>query len=306
MKTLLFVFAISSITTIFIGCNRMNGVGDKQVKFMTHKEAADTLRIVKIDSVSKDTIPLVPIRYGYIPAEDAAKILREARLQHLIISNPADDAMSIYNGFYGADHYRIEFFIHTATADSSNPFVIMVTGKSRYKKNVTPFTGHIMIDSAFSFKDFNYDYSDFLEYADSGVAYEGDTFAATIHLKGSFEFTEDSSFKSSGLFKGKFFADLNKFKDEGYRLWYNTKNETRRAGILMDGTWANYSTHEEKPVIAARDIFMFANDILENFSYGEREIEINEKYRAIGWDDYWENEEWWAAGEKQQMSIWGF
>jgi len=46
-------------------------------------------------------------------------------------------------------------------------------------------------------------------------------------------------------------------------------------------------------VLASQDLFIFANDILEDFSFGEREIEINKKYRALGWDNYWENEEWW-------------
>ena len=65
----------------------------------------------------------------------------------------------------------------------------------------------------------------------------------------------------------------------------------------MEGTWTNYKTAEVKPIICALDLFMFANDILEDFSYGEREIEINENYRKLGWDTYWENDEWWSETE---------
>ena len=43
---------------------------------------------------------------------------------------------------------------------------------------------------------------------------------------------------------------------------------------------------------------MFANDILKDFSYGEREIEINPKYRKLGWADFWQSEEWWVSDKK--------
>jgi hypothetical protein len=45
---------------------------------------------------------------------------------------------------------------------------------------------------------------------------------------------------------------------------------------------------------------MFANDILADFSYGERDIQINEKYVHLGWDNYWEQDEWWVD-EKTKM-----
>ena len=89
----------------------------------------------------------------------------------------------------------------------------------------------------------------------------------------------------------------------GYQLWYNTENETRRGGLLIDGTWTSNASKEQKPVIAARDLFMFANDILENFSYGSREIEINPIYKELGWDNYWKNEEWYNDENAKVMMI---
>jgi len=53
-------------------------------------------------------------------------------------------------------------------------------------------------------------------------------------------------------------------------------------------------------VLWSRDLFRFANDILQDFSYGEREIEINPKYRNLGWDNFWDGEEWWHDSPKEK------
>jgi hypothetical protein len=73
-------------------------------------------------------------------------------------------------------------------------------------------------------------------------------------------------------------------------------------GYRMDGTWTSYVKKDlVKPVILAHDLFRFANDILKDFSYGEREVEINPKYRSLGWESFWENDEWWNEAEKPKM-----
>jgi len=54
-----------------------------------------------------------------------------------------------------------------------------------------------------------------------------------------------------------------------------------------------------KPVLFARDLFAIANDILSDFSYGEREVEINKKYRHLGWDNFWDGKEWWVETPAQ-------
>jgi hypothetical protein len=81
---------------------------------------------------------------------------------------------------------------------------------------------------------------------------------------------------------------------ENPELWYFSDTPNRGSGIRYDGIWKSYKTGKTKPVIWAKDIFRFANDILKDFSVGEREVEINPIYRNLGWDDYWENMEWWV------------
>ena len=52
-------------------------------------------------------------------------------------------------------------------------------------------------------------------------------------------------------------------------------------------------------MLFARDLFAIANDILSDFSYGEREVEINKKYRHLGWDNFWDGKEWWVETPAQ-------
>ena len=47
---------------------------------------------------------------------------------------------------------------------------------------------------------------------------------------------------------------------------------------------------------------MFANNILADFSYGERDIQINEKYVHLGWDNYWEQDEWWVDSKTKMWN----
>ncbi|MFN8299015.1 MAG: hypothetical protein U0T75_07925 [Chitinophagales bacterium] len=271
-----------------------------QVKLITHKEATDTMRIAGIDSSQIDSLTAL-IEYGYLPDEKATPLLHALNYKQLISSRDS----RVYFGFYGADRYKIEFYIEEAKPDETNPYLIHLKGKNKYKKAITPFEGSITIDSVFGFKDLTYDYQDFLQYeaSDSGARFEGDTTLQTYHLKGKFTLKEEQR-KNAGEFNGNFYMDVyptmvyeGDEQHPGYEIWFNTNNETRRGGFLFDGSWISYQTATTKPLLLARDVFMFGNDVLENFSYGEREIEINPKYRALGWEDYWENDEWWNDGK---------
>jgi hypothetical protein len=291
-KLLLFTVLACMLTA----CNFMRKQSDKpRVQLITHKEAADTMRIAGIDSAAIDSLTDL-IKYGYIPTEQAREILKGVNISGLLSS----ERRGPFNGFYGPDNYRIEFYISSVYADTANPELIAITGKCRYKGNITPFTGTVTIDSLFGYRDLTYNYREFIEYyyEDTTQIFDGDTTVGTYHASGRFVINEDSLKPGSGSYKGNFYMDFLPDYDDGkltgYNLWYNTDNDSRRAGFIYEGNWTSFRTAEQKPVVFAADLFMFGNTILENFSYGEREVEINEKYRHLGWDNYWEADEWWA------------
>ncbi|MBK9489131.1 MAG: hypothetical protein IPO07_10230 [Haliscomenobacter sp.] len=118
---------------------------------------------------------------------------------------------------------------------------------------------------------------------------------------GKFTLAEDSLKKYSGRFTGKMQMDFASYDKAPTEIWFFSETPNQGSGIRYDGLWTSYKTGKSKPVIWSKDLFRFANDILEEFSIGERDVEINEKYRKLGWDNFWENEEWWAASKKVTM-----
>jgi hypothetical protein len=211
-----------------------------------------------------------------------------------------DASASVFNGFYGADRYRIEMYFAAVEKDSKQPMHYRVAGKSRFKENIVPFAGTLTIESVSRVQDTTLDQAHLENYG----------FKEIFVAKGKFELKEDTSFSGSGVFAGEVFIDLGirnfeaSYEANEIDTWTSFYKETEQSGLqltglsrgsgfLLDGNWTGYESGKAKPVLIARDIFMISNDILENFMIGERDVVINPKYRQLGWDNYWSNEEWW-------------
>ncbi len=327
MKKIVFVTTLLA-ALLFQSCNTfLNKSEPMPIKFMTHREALDTLRekFILANNLTDSSAqgPKLPqgkgMSYVLLGPDSTKEVLTKIEFTRLLNSDLSEGQYSnIYNGFFGEDRYRIEFVLRDAVPDSVNPSVISLQGKTRYKKNVLPFTGSIVIDSVYEFRD-SLVMSYWEEYARGEIR--------SYYLKGHFLFSEDSGQWGGGRYQGDFFMDVRiNSKDGEQDYWYysyaeavedvlasdttNTKqyepedrSGTRGAGFLFDGNWTSYKNSTIKPLLLAHDIFMFGNDILENFSYGEREIEINPKYKVLGWENYWENEEWYNNENAKVMMI---
>ncbi|WP_428655813.1 hypothetical protein [Runella sp.] len=276
--TLFLLFAICS------SCTRKANDNSKPtaipIKLVTHKDAIDSLR--------KDTTaPLQSIRVTNVSAEKTAAFFGNHDLA-LLLHDPSIEGgyANRFDGFYGDDHYRIELFFSDVKRDSLQPNVYHVIGKDRFKKTITPFEGTITFTKLATFKDPNL----------NEEHYEHDEFELkeAYTTEANFEFKENEATKGSGIFSGKMLMDFFERKDGQIELWYFSTNAPAQAsGFKFEGSWTNYKKTMTKPVVWARDLFAFANNILTDFSIGEREVEINKKYRHLGWENYWENDEWW-------------
>jgi hypothetical protein len=238
----------------------------------THAEGADTLRSEDIAEYE-----IKPITLNWLPAVGMHAVLDTLDLSDLIASHDWAEL-----GFYGEDRYKIEFYFSEVKQDEKDPFLYHITGKNRHKKVVSAFTGTLSIDSLAQIKDPNLDTE---EVGEMGVQ-------RIYSTNGKFTLAEDSLQKYSGRF--------DKAPSE---IWFFSQTPNQGSGIRYDGNWTSYKTGKSKPVIWAKDLFRFANDILKEFSLGERDVEINEKYRHLGWDNFWENEEWWADSKKKKVEL---
>jgi hypothetical protein len=286
MKKLVFIpIILAAIVVLTTQCfNKQAANTQKVVASMpmkqTHKEAMDTL-------LADAEAPLKPLVFKTLNSQQALSVLTANNIDSLFIKEYPD------NGFFGDDRYRIEFLLSTCRRDDTDPTLFHVTGKNRHKKIITPYSGTIRVTQLSEFADPNLDTA---EYNNMNVL---KMYAA----QGEFELREDSTVKYSGVFKGKTKFEFATYAAEKPGFWFYSKNlPSGSAGYRMDGNWTSYTDKNRiKSVIFASDLFAIANDILKDFSYGEREVEINEKYRSLGWQSFWENEEWWTDAEKPKM-----
>lgn len=278
------VFYLILIVGFGYGCSRKANESSKPmvvpVKLVTHKEAVDSLR--------KDTTaPVKPLRIRELSLENTTAFFANHNLSALLFDSTLEGGYANrFDGFYGNDFYRIEFFYSDVHQDSLQPNVYHVKGKNRFKKNITIFEGTLTFRKLATFKDPNLN--------EEHYSHDEFELKETYTTEAIFEFRENQSAKGSGIFSGRMLMDFFERKNGNIELWYFSPNAPAQAsGFKFEGNWVNYKKTLTKPVVWAKDLFMFANNILTDFSIGEREVEINKKYRHLGWDNYWENDEWW-------------
>jgi hypothetical protein len=223
-----------------------------------------------------------PIKDKVLSSSEIREKLTEKNPSALLMTSSDLGEAAVYNGFYGIDHYRIEIYFASIEQDPNHPNVFWVIGKSRYKKNINPFKGEITLDQMTTYQNPAFDPS-------KTSVQEKEMYSTT----GTFEFREDSTFTGSGIFKGSIALDYATQSDDQLNLWYYSATASKGSGFLFDGKWTSYKTKATKPIIWSKSTLSIAEDILENFNVGERDVIINPKYRRLGWENYWENDEWW-------------
>ncbi|RZK99109.1 MAG: hypothetical protein EOO62_25270 [Hymenobacter sp.] len=75
-------------------------------------------------------------------------------------------------------------------------------------------------------------------------------------------------------------------------------------GIKYQGTWTSASTGRTVQALWVENIIGYHGPhAFADFLMGDRGMEINPKYAKLGWDNYWANDEWWAASPKPRLSL---
>ncbi|RSK45059.1 hypothetical protein [Hymenobacter rigui] len=92
--------------------------------------------VSSIVAVEPEAAVAAPVAAPALSAEER-QFFAEYDLSSLIAKEPDDS--EVMNGFYGADHYRIEFALLDVRRDPADPAHYFVKGKNRFKKAITPF-----------------------------------------------------------------------------------------------------------------------------------------------------------------------
>lgn len=210
-------------------------------------------------------------------------LVREHDLVPLLQTVTASNAHA-QNGFFGPEHRRIELVFTEVRRDPSQSNRYYLRGKDRYKGRIVPFVGTISL----------------LRFGQqpANTAYKR---VRTYSAEGRFELREDSTYAGAGMFQGR--VNIDYLLENGV-LYVESECEqmpSRGGGIKYEGTWTSGRTHRATPVVWVEDIIRYGNEnkVLPEFGFVERHPYFNPKYARLGWDNYWQNDEWWADAKRK-------
>ena len=197
-------------------------------------------------------------------------------------------------GFYGASPYRISFYFTKVERDTADPALFHVTGLDRYHKIITPFTGTIHVRAVRPFAD--------------SLWADVDTTARCFTAIARFVLREDPQTKGAGNYAGQALLDFyqdaeGKIGYAGGMLMDAYKNPTRGTGLLFRGTQVSNATGRRQPVAFANFYGAVVPQTLSKLGLGDRSEEVNPNLAKLGWNEAWENDEWWADSPKPKLSL---
>ena len=221
-------------------------------------------------------------------------------------------------GFFGPDHYRFALAFTNVVRDNQHPEIYHVRGKCRYRKNIRPFEGTLTVrqimdlDAPWDYDEFTLPQQDSMlteaAAADSNMArYErARQLSHPYTLRAELQMQEKIA-ENSGVFLGE--AILNFYVTSPHRLGlisapFVTKGTPANgSALLLHGSRRNLTTQQVKSFVVSDDVFAAAPEVYKDFGIGDRGGEINPKYARLGWNELWENDEWWADSPKPKLSL---
>ncbi|MBH8567508.1 hypothetical protein KB206_01325 [Microvirga sp. STS02] len=209
----------------------------------------------------------------------------------------------VFEGFFGPDHYHFAMAFTEVTRDPTNPAVYHVAGKCRYRKNIRPFGGTLTVRRIADLA-----YPGFLQAKSIQEERAADSVSGrTYTAHGQLQLREEQK-ENSGVFEGEIMLDF--YTVPGQRPNFVTVYDhegienrlpTRGSGLLLRGNRRNVTTGQVKSFTVAPWVATVAPDVFKDFMLDERMGEINPKYAKLGWNEYWNNDEWWADSPKPSL-----
>ncbi|MBO2007646.1 hypothetical protein [Hymenobacter negativus] len=237
-------------------------------------------------AAAKAVVP--PVRRAGTLTDSLLLLAQNRQFANLWLNHASDYSPGVtpMEGFFGADRYRISFAFTQVRPDSLDPGTLLVKGKSRFKKAVVPFSGSLQLRELAHFKR--------ASLVNTSVE---DSLLRTYTAKVHFIFRQAPTQPHTGTFEGT--GTLEFYITKGGTInFVQTATEAPMDGtlaLLYKGKWTEYQTNHHKELLLGRDYEAVGSGVLDTFTIGARGENVNPKYAKLGWDRYWENDEWWTA-----------
>jgi hypothetical protein len=287
-----------------------------------HPQAAQTTAAATVAPAAAETTQagtaVKAVRPPSVEADSLTPEIR-ARLRQVDLSDlfrapePSQRgaARAVLDGFFGNNPQRLSLAILKVARDSLKPNLFHVVGKSRFKKQITDFTGTIHITSIADYYDqgrlLTQGEESFIQ--DTTTNGNGDILNAKAYsAAASFDFA--GVLPATYTLNGRALLDFwmtDKGKIGGLYSpcegCIDTKAPSKGSVLLMRGQRLDNSAKAGRSFLVCRDVFFIANSLIDNFGIGDRGAQVNPKYNKFGWNTYWENEEWWADSPQPSLNL---
>lgn len=205
-------------------------------------------------------------------------------------------------GFYGVDNYRLSLILTQVQRDSLQPNVYHVAGKTRYKKFIDEVVGDIVLAQLGDYYFPEIVTSMVVDSAGVSEPAQGYSVLANFVLRSRRQPTSCLSGVAGLDFSiDKRGAIQQIGAPDGFTPDKQAASEG--AGLLLRGEWLNGPAGVNRSFVLSYNLMLAAKDLFKDFGVGDRGGEINPKYAHLGWDKYWENDEWWANAQKPALSL---
>jgi hypothetical protein len=242
-------------------------------------------------------------------------MLHQVDLSELYLSpepRPAGGYQSALDGFFGTNPQRLSLALIKITRDSMRPGLFHVIGKSRFKKQISNFDGVLQITSLADY----YDQGSLLTQGedtfiqDTTERGQGDIINAKAYSAAATFRFQSTSLPATYALTGRALLDFW-VTDKGKigRLYspcegcVDNKSPSKGSSLLLQGNWLDSSANKPKAFSVSRDVFFISGSLIEDFGIGDRGAQVNPKYAKLGWNTYWENDEWWADTPKPSLNM---
>ncbi len=202
----------------------------------------------------------------------------------------------VLEGFLGKEHRRLGLAITHVRRDPAQPRVFWVTGKMRLRRVTTPFTGKLTVEKILDLQD---------DMVGPGESADSTNYLCTASA--SFHFRPVGR-QLAGEFAGQAFFDFvvpqrgSIYMITTIMTQPNDAFPARGCGMVLRGHWLA-ATGRREPMVVAKDLFAISSEVFPDFGIGDRGTEVNPKYAHLGWNEAWENDEWWADSLRPRLSL---
>ena len=231
--------------------------------------------------------PAAPLAAPGAVLSNAARtaLLARASLGRLWQHQAQSGTEDVLNGIFGYDGRRLEFVFLRVQPDAKRLGRYLVAGKFRCYGDITPFRGSIEVQQV-------------QRLPIEALGYDEDAKAVPAYCAtGSFALQATSAHGLGGRFDGRLAVDFRVGRNGRADLLGFTRNAlTRNGGLLFEGEWHDGPAGDPVPAIWKQGLAV-THQVMERFQVGARSVVVNPRYARVGWNTYWQNDEWWT--EKQ-------